>query len=187
MFYLLDGYNLLHAMGVLDGRVGPSGLERARLNLLGILAGAHADEAKNVTVVFDAADPPRGMPAESEYRGVHVVFAVEHEQADDLIEQLIRKASAPKNLTVVSDDHRIQQAGRRRQCVVLGCQDYLKTLAKKRRERKAPPADPTAKPRTVSESETLHWLEQFRDLADDPALKELFDPYEFLKEEDKND
>jgi len=185
MFYLLDGYNVLHAMGVMPDRAGHSGLERARFNLLGILVGAHANEAKNVTVVFDAADPPRGVPAELDYHGIHVVFAVEHEQADDLIEQLIRTASAPKNLTVVSDDHRIQQAGRRRQCVVLGCQNYLESLAKKRRNRKALPADPTVKPPTVSESETLHWLEQFRDLADDPDLKELFDPYEFLKDEDK--
>jgi predicted RNA-binding protein with PIN domain len=185
MFYLLDGYNLLHAMGVLNGRVGPSGLERARLNLLGILVGALADEARNVTVIFDARDPPRGLPAASDYHGVHVVFAVEYEQADDLIEQLIRQASAPKNLTVVSDDHRIQQAGRRRQCVVLGCQAFLESLAKKRRERSAVPADPVAKPPSPSEAETLHWLEQFRDLADDPYLKELFDPYEFLKDEDK--
>jgi predicted RNA-binding protein with PIN domain len=185
MFYLLDGYNLLHAMGVLGGRVGPMGLERARLNLLGILVGAHADEAKNVTVVFDAAQPPPGLTAKSDYHGVHVVFAVEHEQADDLIEQLIREASAPKNLTVVSDDHRIQQAGRRRQCVVLGCQAYLESLAKTRRERKAALVDPVAKPPSPSEAETLHWLEQFRDLADDPNLKELFDPYEFLNDEDK--
>jgi predicted RNA-binding protein with PIN domain len=182
MLYLLDGYNLLHAMGALHGRVGPTGLERARLNLLGVLCGAQRDEAANVTVVFDAADPPRGLPAETEYHGLHVVFAVEQEQADDLI----RKASAPKHLTVVSDDHRIQQAGRRRHCVVLGCQAYLEALQNKRRARKAKPKEPAGKPQGVSDAETRHWLEEFGDLADDPDLKELFDPYEFLKDEDKN-
>jgi predicted RNA-binding protein with PIN domain len=183
MFYLLDGYNLLYAMGVLHGRLGPAGLERSRLNLLGVVRGAHGDEAKNVTVVFDAAQPVPGVPAESDYHGVHVLFAVEQEQADDLIEQLIRQASAPKNLTVVCDDHRIQRAGRRRHCVVLGCQEYLEALRRKRRRPQATPNEPTVKPHGVSDAETRHWLKEFGDLADDPNLKELFDPYEFLEGE----
>jgi hypothetical protein len=115
---------------------------------------------------------------------VHVIFAVEQDQADDLIEQLIRKASAPKNLAVVSDDHRIQQAGRRRRCVVLGCQVYLVSLTKKRQERKGVPAQPIVKPQGISEEETRHWLKEFADLAQDPNLKELSDPYEFLEGDD---
>ena len=35
MHYLIDGYNLLYAMGVIHGRLGPAGLEKARLRLLG--------------------------------------------------------------------------------------------------------------------------------------------------------
>ena len=50
--YLIDGYNLLHAMGILHGRTGPTGLEKARLGLLGLLKGAYGDEASAVTVVF---------------------------------------------------------------------------------------------------------------------------------------
>ena len=53
--YLIDGYNLLYAMGVLGGPVGPHGLEKARLRLLGLLHGSFAEESFTVTVVFDAA------------------------------------------------------------------------------------------------------------------------------------
>ena len=45
MFYLIDGYNLLFALGVLRDRTGPEKLEKARLRLLGFLHSAHGDEA----------------------------------------------------------------------------------------------------------------------------------------------
>jgi uncharacterized protein len=176
MFYLIDGYNLLHAMGILSGAVGPAGLERARFNLLGVLRGAHGPEADKVTIVFDAADPPRGLPARFDYHGLHVAFAVDQEQADDLIEELIRQAAAPKNLTVVSDDRRVQQAARRRNCVAQGCEDYLRSLQKKRLANRPRDGSALGKPHGLSDAETRHWLNEFADLADDPGLKELFGP-----------
>ena len=39
---------------------------------------------------------------------------VEYEDADSLIEELIQKNSTPKNLTVVSSDHRLHRAALRR-------------------------------------------------------------------------
>jgi predicted RNA-binding protein with PIN domain len=181
MLYLIDGYNLLYAMGVLRKRMGPDGLEKARQNLLGVLHGSFGDESDNVTVVFDAARPPPGVPAETEYHGLHVRFAIGLAAADDLIEMLIRKASAPRHLTVVSDDHRLQKAARRRRCVVSGCGDFLQAL-ERRRQAPPPAGQPPAKPAGVSREETQHWLKEFADLADDPALKELQDPPEFFED-----
>jgi predicted RNA-binding protein with PIN domain len=184
MFYLIDGYNLLHAMGVLHGRVGPAGLEKARGRLLGLLRGAYAeDEHDRVTVIFDAAKAPRGADSEQEYHGIHVRFAVGEYEADDVIEELIRKASAPKQLAVVSDDHRLHDAARRRRCAVMSCDEYLTWLERHRRQRIHPPEDPAvAKPEGLSRSETQHWLHEFADLETDPAMKELFDPFDFEKE-----
>jgi hypothetical protein len=182
MFYLIDGYNLLHALG-LPRQLGPAGLEKARRRLLDFLKRAYGDEAPIVTVVFDAARAPRGVPAEVDHQGLHVRFAVGHAQADDLIELLIRQAAAPRQLTVVSDDHRLQKAARRRRCTVVGCGDYLLWLGQRRKPRPAPPAGEPAKPSGVSRQEAQHWLNEFADLADDPDLKELFDPYGFLEDE----
>jgi predicted RNA-binding protein with PIN domain len=176
MHYLIDGYNLLYAMGVLlQGRTGPTVLARARLRLLGLLHAAHGDEACNVTVVFDAKQAPPGLPSEIDYQGIHVAFAVNQDQADDLIELLIRKASVPRQLTVVSNDHRIQQAAHRRGCLVLDCGGYLDQLDKLRRPQHPPSLGEAPKPESVSHDETQHWLREFADLADDPRLKELFD------------
>lgn len=185
MFYLIDGYNLLHAMGVMRPRMGRTGLERARGQLLGMLAAVYGAEANLVTVVFDAAAAPHHAEREQWHRGIAVRFAVDEKIADDLIEQLIRQASVPKQLTVVSDDHRIQQAAHRRRCVALGCNAYLDWLDGHRRrqnagkEEKKSIEDAPGKPEGVSRSETQRWLREFADLADDPQMKELFDPFDF--------
>jgi uncharacterized protein len=179
MRYLIDGYNLLHAMGVLQGRAGPTGLEKARLRLLGLLHGTYGDQSADVTVIFDAAGAPFGAEEEATYQGIHLRFAVHQQEADDLIEALIREDSAPRQLAIVSDDHRLQQAGRRRHCVVLGCQDYLEALdhyrASKRRNLRGPP-EKTPLP---GQAETERWLSAFADLEDDPDWQELSDPYGF--------
>jgi hypothetical protein len=178
MFYLIDGYNLLHAMGAMRSRMGPAGLERARGRLLGLLRGALGEEAHHVTVVFDAAHAPPGAAPQQEHHGIHVRFASREGEADDLIEELIRQASAPKQLAVVSDDHRLQKAAQRRRCTVLGCDAFLHSLQRRRRPTPRAPGE-AAKPEGVSRRETQHWLKEFADLADDPAVKELFDPFDF--------
>jgi uncharacterized protein len=174
MRYLIDGYNLLHAIGLLVGKVGPHGLEKARRALLGRLHAAHGAEAASVTVVFDGSRAPPGVAAEDDYQGIHIRYALDSE-ADDVIEWLIQHEAAPRRLTVVSDDHRLQQAARRRRCVVLGCLDYLEQM-QRLRQPKPSSLEPLAKPEAVSEDEAEHWLREFAELADDPRVRELFGP-----------
>ena len=182
MSCVIDGYNLLHAMGLLCGKVGPTGLEKARLGLLGMLRAVYAEEATKVTVVFDAAHAPPGAVREHDYQGIHVRFAVDQGEADDVIETLIRDDSAPRQLIIVSDDHRIQRAAQRRHCTVSGCSQYLEWLERHCQKRKRSPPQAESKPERLSEQETQHWLREFADLQNDPALKELSDPIEFLEE-----
>jgi hypothetical protein len=118
-----------------------------------------------------------------EYHGIHIAFAVEHHEADDLIELKIEKESAPNKLTVVSDDQRIQKAARRRHCIVRGCLDYLEDLDRERRPKHSSPLEAPAKPTGLSPAEIERWLREFADLENDPQIKELFDPYGFLKDE----
>lgn len=174
MRYLIDGYNLLHAMGVLCGKVGPHGLERARLSLLSRLCGQHGDNTADVTVVFDASGARPGAVAEEEYRGIHIRYALEGE-ADDVIETLIQCEATPSQLTIVSDDHRLQHAGRRRRCPVLGCLDYLDEREHQRKSKPSAPEPPT-KPEGMSAEEVQHWLREFADLVNDPQVRESLGP-----------
>ncbi len=167
MFFLIDGYNLLYAMGILDGRTGPHVLERARQRLLGFLHGGHGDESERVTVVFDARHAPPGADGEQFYQGIHVLFALSQDQADDLIEELVRKASAPRQLTVVSDDRRVRAAAERRQCTAWTCDEYLDHLDRSRRAPPRPRPSPDAKPEGMSQEETRRWLEEFGGLDDE--------------------
>src|SRR5205807_5055052 len=99
------------------------------------------------------------------------VFATEAGEADDVIEELLRQAGAPRALTVVSDDHRLQTAAQRRQAQVLGCGDFLDVLQRSRRRHTAAP--PPGEPRqTASDAETAAWLKEFGDLQHDPQFKE---------------
>src|SRR5580704_14168615 len=102
MPFVIDGYNLLHAMGLLGGPVGPNQLAKARAGLLGLMASAHA--ADPATIVFDARRAPADVTSEEVHGPVRVEFAM-GEEADDRIEWLIAHDPAPKRLVVVSDDH----------------------------------------------------------------------------------
>jgi hypothetical protein len=176
MLYLIDGYNLLHAMGLLSGRSGPGGLERARRGLTALLAAAFGAQASEIVVVFDAPGHASRRESPQDPTGIDVRFA-HGEEADDLIEKLIRDAPLPRRLAVVSNDRRIHEAARRRRCRMLSCGEFLDELDRLRgpsptRTQPAPESKPV-----VSEAE--HWLREFADLEKDPIMKSLFDPAEF--------
>jgi len=65
-------------------------------------------------VVFDAKNAPADLPSSLTHAGMDVRFAVDHPEADDLLEELIGQHHHPKQLTVVSSDHRIQTAAKRK-------------------------------------------------------------------------
>lgn len=176
MAILIDGYNLLYEMGLVRRRSGPGGLEKARRALLGLLAGSLSEEeARRTTVVFDASDAPPGSAGQFEYSGLTVRFAAGHEDADALIEQLIAADSAPRQLTVVSSDRRLKRAARRRRAAAVNSEQFLDDLKRRRRAKKASEQrQPVKKSLRLSEADTEFWLREFRDLAEDEGLDELF-------------
>ena len=108
------------------------------------------------------------------FDGVHVKYP-QGQTADDLIEDIIRADPSPRFLTVVSDDHRIQHAARRRGCKVLGCLDYYEQTLDPNRPR--PPAaapEAPAKPDSSTPEEMQRWLDAFADVDDDPQMRDGF-------------
>jgi predicted RNA-binding protein with PIN domain len=112
---IIDGYNLLNATGIAGRGRGPGRLEQARQALLNTLVESlPVDEVAKTTVVFDASESPWGVQRQLNHRGISVYFAAKDDDADSVIERLIAADSAPKRLTVVSSDHRLQRAAKRR-------------------------------------------------------------------------
>lgn len=160
---LIDGYNLLHASGIMGRGIGPGGLERSRLALLNFLA-ASIDEAElpRTTVVFDANNAPRGLPRSVRHRGITVQYASKYESADEMIEELIRLDSAPRRLIVVSGDNRIQRAARRRRAKAVASDVWYAELVRLRRERAEEGSQSPARPPVpLLEEDVNYWIRQF--------------------------
>ncbi|HJT34179.1 MAG TPA: NYN domain-containing protein [Pirellulales bacterium] len=179
MRLLIDGYNLMHAAGIIGRGVGPGGLERSRLALLNFVAESlDEDQRVAATVVFDARGAPHGLPATLLHRGLTVRFAAGYEEADELIEELIRAESAPRRLTVVSTDHRLQRAARRRRATAIDSEQWYADVLRGRGQRPCA-AEPAARPnRPIDPSEVEFWLAQFDEASENQNLNDdaIFPP-----------
>ncbi len=165
MSLLIDGYNLISAVGIVGRGVGPGGLERARLALLNFLADSlEPDEVGRTTVVFDAKTAPPGLPRILDHRGLTVRFASCYPDADSLIEELIDVESAPRNLTVVSSDHRIQRAARRRRAIPVDSDIWYQSVLNNRRLRQDTKRSKKAEakpPAPLLSEDVDYWIRQF--------------------------
>lgn len=177
MALIIDGYNLLHAAGILGGGVGPGGLERSRLALLNFVAESiDAADLHTTTIVFDARHAPSGLPSELAHREMTVRFAAGYESADDLIEELIRMDSAPRRLTVVSSDHRLQRAAHHRRAKAIDSDRWYSDVLRRRAARDARSSPAAVKPSQPAAGEVEFWLRQFADETDlDEAVLESGD------------
>src|SRR5262245_50616272 len=70
--FLIDGYNLMHAVGLATSAMPGAQFERARTRLLDWLADGAKDRAE-LRVVFDAQNAP-SPSLETRHRGVRVRF-----------------------------------------------------------------------------------------------------------------
>jgi predicted RNA-binding protein with PIN domain len=177
MHLLIDGYNLLYATGLLGRGIGPGGLERSRMALVNFLAASlEPAELAQTTVIFDAAshgrnaraNTPPGLPSVLNSHGLTIRFAVGYENADALIEELIRAEPAPRRLVVVSGDHRIQAAARRRKATPIDSETWYDDVVRRRRERRGvrgstggTPVPPDRPSGSLMEEEVAYWLRQF--------------------------
>jgi predicted RNA-binding protein with PIN domain len=140
MTLLIDGYNLLHASGVFPAASASPTLENARLALLDFLADSlPAKQIERTRVVFDAASAPPGLPREMTHRGLAVRFARRGASADELLEELIAVEPDPRNLLVVSSDHRVQRAARQRGASFADSESWHRELTADVAARSRPP------------------------------------------------
>ena len=172
MSLLIDGYNLLHASDIFGEGSGPGYFQRSREALLAFLAASLKEtERAQATIVFDAAEAPPGLPNHYNLEGLQVVYARDYPDADTLIEEMIEEHTAPRGLLVVSSDHRVQRAARRRGAKYSDSERWYTELwqrrvATRRDQQKSVPEKPVGK---LSPKEIAYWVEQF-DSEDLPNL-----------------
>ncbi len=163
MLILIDGYNLMNVASVPVPVRGRANLEKARTAMLNFLAESlDPEKVPQTVVVFDAHDPPPGLPRELRHKGLLVRFAARDEDADTLIEELINADSSPRRLTVVSSDHRIQRAAKRRRARAVDSDVWFTEVLRARHERQQAAADGPERPSgPLLEEEVRYWLRVF--------------------------
>ncbi|HEY5310864.1 MAG TPA: hypothetical protein VIK18_00045, partial [Pirellulales bacterium] len=93
------------------------------------------------------------------------------------IEELIRQDSAPRRLTVVSSDHRLQRAAHRRKARAVDSDRWYGETVDRRAERQLKPPGEPAKPVAGSGlGELEYWLARFDQPSDEPPDESIFPP-----------
>lgn len=160
---LIDGYNLLHVTGIAGRGRGPNWLEQSRQALLGFLAASiEPSQLPHTTVVFDAKAAPPGLPRVVTHQGITVRYADKYENADELIIELIAADTSPHRLVVVSSDHQIQRAAKRRKAHAVDSDVWYAELLRSRRERAELAAEtPDQPPVPLLKEDVDYWIRQF--------------------------
>ena len=153
---IIDCYNLLHTT------MPPSlaGLDERMLCRL--LARAGYDRGRAM-IICDGVVKPHA-PESSDFDGIELVYSGPRRSADDLIVELVNADSAPRRLTVVTNDRQIQRAARRRRAKVRSCEALIQDLAAAAGGRSdAPTPSPSPKPDHVrlTDQQVQQWLDEF--------------------------
>ena len=164
MAILIDGYNLLHATGYIAAGSSYESLEGPRRKFLQFLqTRLPPDDQRDTTVVFDAANAPPGLPTRVSFGRILVLFAHDHAEADDLIEELIRADHVPQKLTVVSSDHRIHRAARRRRATAIDSDQWYWRIHDRPLLDKAEIAEVSSRDVVLNDDEVANWVALFGD------------------------
>lgn len=130
---LIDGYNLMHAAGLIRGKLVGKQLEGARERLVKRVAfHMTKDERAHTIVIFDAKVAPAMASREALIEGIRVLYPEPGHEADELIEELIRQDMTPRKLRIVSSDRRLHRAARERLAVAVTSDRFLDELDERR-------------------------------------------------------
>ena len=166
MKILIDGYNLLYAANITGSPGRGTSLYRSRLALLRQLAERLTPAERAVTtIVFDAQNAPPGLPRQLAFDSIRVLFAHRRREADDLVIELVETCDHARELTVVSSDHRIQRAAKRKGAQAIDSDRWWR----ERRPRTSHREHAHEKPqRVLPDHEAQEWLEWY-----DGTIEEL--------------
>lgn len=166
---LIDGYNLMHAAGFAREQYGPRELQQQRERFVRWLWRRIPPNLRDRTVViFDAGQADGQYVQQETHQELRLYYSPQGVEADDLIEELIALHSSPRQLQVVSSDHRLQKAARKRKATCLDSEAFvglMLRLAREARERQQQIED-ESKPSGELAEETQEWLAIFAE-ADD--------------------
>ncbi len=135
------------------------GLEVGRGGLCRLL-GKFASSGQKVRVVFDGTPPYGPLASQIQDDRIDVKYSAGR-TADDVIIESIAADSAPRRLTLVSTDHEIRDAARKRKCKLKTSEEFAKALVRMLEESpKTLPSEPPEKRVGLTPEQTRAWLKE---------------------------
>lgn len=152
---IVDGYNVIHALAAYRCLLFGSP-ELACARLVEAVRAIHDAEAIAVTTVFDGQGNRTTIERPGNVVTFSVVYSPSHLSADGVIEQIVRRAAKPEEVTVASRDNLIAESVRSAGgfCIepealadwIARAEDRLRLLLENRRrkirESEKPPSSP---------------------------------------------
>lgn len=160
---LIDGYNLLYATDIIGQGSNAGTLQASRQALLDFLVDTLSDDLlERAIIVFDAKDPPPGLPRQVKQEELRIHYATGFPNADQLLKDYIEIHTAPRQLLVVSSDHEVQRAARRRRATSVDSDVWYRTIRSQQNDPHSPRGGSHDKPAgTPSAAEVQQWVEEF--------------------------
>jgi uncharacterized protein len=163
---IIDAFNVLHVTGALDPQYAGPGLA----DLADLIATSRWGQIRSSLI----CDGP-GVNARMKPPGnVEIIYAGAGKDADSLIESIVRASSAPRFLSVVSSDRRIQKAAKKRRAEVISSDAFLQRLnldANRQSSSKPSPPRHLKPDGPIPSPEVKKWLSQFGISDSDPIRK----------------
>ncbi|MDE0817672.1 MAG: NYN domain-containing protein [Pirellulaceae bacterium] len=160
--FLIDGYNLWWNTGEFGPDNDDGTLQGARDSLTNWLVTTLPTNLREKTVlVFDAKNPPPNRGFLFDHSGLTVHFAVGYPDADTLMEEYILVHHAPRNLTVVTSDHRIQRAAKRKRATATDADHWARQIQHQFQDTDDEQANKAKPNPALSDHEVIGWMKGF--------------------------
>ena len=163
MTFLIDGYNLMHAVGSVPSGIHAKQFDAARTRFLDWLAESPALKPyfSSTRIVFDAQHATKDWGTTT-HRGLTVTFSF-RQTADDLIENYLALDKNPQKIRVVSNDMRLQTAAKRVRAKPMACSEFVDWLIDPEKPGAGPKDHPPAAPEKPqpNEDDTAEYLQVF--------------------------
>ena len=132
MIFVLDGYNVLHAIPVFEKELENS-LRSARDLLVRVCAELRQRrrDIEEIVIVFDGSSDFY-FPGESGPPGVRTIYTESREDADDRILEVLESLGRSKDVTVVSNDNYVANNARAFGVKIVSAVEFYSLVEKKK-------------------------------------------------------
>ena len=152
---IIDGYNLLRSIQATSEQDEPIN----EIHLCRLIGRYLKITGQDGVIIFDGTGPAEKFGFD-DITNLETAFAGLSTDADTVIENKIKASTAPKQLTIISSDRRLQKAARKRRAKLVKSHVFWNKL-QRQLSRKSKTREPPAKKHGLTESETQQWLKFF--------------------------